>query len=89
MILITGANGQLGQDFQKLFKEKEMAFIATDSSNLDITDIDAIRDFVEDRKITTMINCAAYNAVDRAEEDYINAYKVNSFAVRNLAFVAN
>ncbi len=89
MILITGANGQLGQDFQKLFKEKEMAFIATDFSELDITDIDAIRDFVEDKKITTIINCAAYNAVDRAEEDYINAYKVNSFAVRNLAFVAN
>ena len=47
MILITGANGQLGHDFQKLFDELKEEYIATDVNNLDITDIEKVREFVK------------------------------------------
>lgn len=89
MILITGANGQLGKDFQKLFDAERVRYIATDREELDITSIDAVRDFVRGKWVKTIINCAAYNAVDQAETDYHMAYKLNSLAVRNLATVAN
>jgi dTDP-4-dehydrorhamnose reductase len=89
MILITGANGQLGQDFQKLLTAEKVRFIATDRDDLDITSIEAIRGFVSGKEIKAIINCAAYNAVDQAEADYHMAYKLNSLAVRNLATVAN
>ncbi|MEG2960268.1 MAG: sugar nucleotide-binding protein, partial [Cetobacterium sp.] len=59
MILITGANGQLGHDFQRIFTEKSIAYIATDHRELDITDIDSIRSFVKDKNIDLIINCAA------------------------------
>ena len=55
MILITGANGQLGYDFQRLFKKENIDFIATDVNDLDITDINKIREFVKDKNIVTNI----------------------------------
>ena len=67
MILLTGANGQLGQDFQKLFGSLELEYIATNYKELDITDIEVIRSFVTGKKITHIINCAANNDVDKAE----------------------
>ncbi|MGL5229789.1 MAG: sugar nucleotide-binding protein, partial [Cetobacterium sp.] len=51
MILITGANGQLGHDFSRIFKEKDLDFIATDYKELDITNIDAVREFVKGKDI--------------------------------------
>ena len=60
--LITGANGQLGQDFQRLFKERGLVFLATDL-DLDITNIELLRNFVKKKQIELIINCAAYNAV--------------------------
>lgn len=88
-VLITGANGQLGQEFQKLFTNEHISFIPTDYKELDITDIDAIRKIIKENKFTHIINCAAYNAVDKAEEDWRTAYSVNGLAVRNLAIAAN
>ncbi len=88
MILITGANGQLGHDFQRIFKDRNLDFIATDYKELDITDIDAVREFVKDKNINLMINCAAYNNVDRAEEEKEMCYKLNAAAPRDLALVA-
>lgn len=88
MILITGANGQLGHDFQRIFKERNLDFIATDYKGLDITDIDVVREFVKDKNINLIINCAAYNNVDKAEEEIEMCYKLNAYAPRDLALVA-
>ncbi|MGL4935883.1 MAG: dTDP-4-dehydrorhamnose reductase [Cetobacterium sp.] len=88
MILITGANGQLGHDFSRIFKEKDLDFIATDYKELDITDIDAVREFVKGKEIKLIINCAAYNNVDKAEEESEMCYKLNAYAPRDLAIVA-
>ena len=88
MILITGANGQLGHDFQRIFKDRNLDFIATDYKELDITDIDVVRAFVKDKNVDLIINCAAYNNVDKAEEEVEMCYKLNAAAPRDLALVA-
>lgn len=69
-ILLTGSNGQLGYDFKKLFDKSGIEYIATDYKELDITDKDALdKFFQENTGITHVINCAAYNDVDKAESD--------------------
>lgn len=88
MILITGANGQLGYDFQRLFDELKEEYIATDRDDLDITDIEKVREFVKDKNITLIINCAAYNNVDKAEDEPEFCKKLNTYAPRDLAIVA-
>lgn len=89
MILLTGANGQLGQDFQRLFDSLGEKYIATDYQELDITDIVAVRRFLEDKNVYCIINCAAYNDVDKAESEKDMAYRLNCEAPMNLAVVAN
>ena len=88
MILITGAKGQLGYDFQRLFDEMDEKYIATDRDDLDITDIEKVREFVKDKNITLIINCAAYNNVDKAEDEPELCKKLNTYAPRDLAIVA-
>lgn len=89
-ILITGANGQLGKDFQKYLKQKNIDHIPTDSSDLDITNLKQLRQFTKENDgITHIINCAAYNAVDKAEEEWEKAYSINGLGVRNLALISN
>ncbi len=88
MILLTGANGQLGQDFQKLFTGLNLKFIATDYMELDITDINKVRDFVKNKSITYIINCAAYNDVDKAESEPDKAFLLNRDSPKNLAIVS-
>jgi dTDP-4-dehydrorhamnose reductase len=89
MILITGANGQLGYDFQRLFDEIKEEYIATDVNDLDITNIEKVREFVKNKNINLIINCAAYNNVDKAEDEIELCQKLNTFAPRDLAIVAN
>ena len=89
MILITGANGQLGYDFQRLFDEIKEEYIATDVNDLDITDIEEVRKFVKDKNISLIINCAAYNNVDKAEDELELCRKLNTYAPRDLAIVAD
>ena len=89
MILITGANGQLGYDFQRLFDEIKEEYIATDVSDLDITNIEKVREFVKDKNISLIINCAAYNNVDKAEDEPEFCQKLNTYAPRDLAIVAS
>ena len=89
MILITGANGQLGYDFQRLFDEIKEEYIATDVNDLDITDIEKVREFLKNKDITLIINCAAYNNVDKAEDEPELCKKLNTFAPRDLGVVAN
>ena len=88
MILITGAKGQLGYDFQRLFDEIDEKYIATDRDDLDIIDIEKVREFVKDKNITLIINCAAYNNVDKAEDEPELCKKLNTYAPRDLAIVA-
>jgi len=90
-ILVTGANGQVGREFQRLAQgatEEEMHFYFTDKESLDITDKQAIASFVEKNPIDVIVNCAAYTAVDKAETEKALADKINHQAVAHLAQIA-
>ena len=80
-ILITGANGQLGTELAKLLPEA----VLTDVADLDITDFQAVQSFVQERQIKTIINAAAYTAVDKAEDEPSVAHKINVQGPENLA----
>lgn len=86
-ILITGANGMLAKAVRNELKDEEL--ILTDVAELDITNIDAVRSFVKENRPQYIINCAAYTAVDKAEEQLELARKVNALGPKNLAIVAN
>lgn len=86
-ILITGANGMLANAVKSELKDEEL--ILTDVADLDITDIEAVRKFVNEVSPQYIINCAAYTAVDKAEEQVELARKVNALGPKNLAIVAN
>ena len=86
MILITGANGQLGYDFQRLFDSLKAKYIATDVADFDITNEKSIDDFfLKHNNISLIINCAAYNDVDKAESEPDFCMLLNSRAPLNLA----
>ena len=87
-ILITGSNGQLGSELKALSSNCNYHCHFTDRDSLDITDKNQIELFVQKNNISHIINCAAYTAVDKAEEDQENADKVNHLAVKNLAEIA-
>ena len=87
-ILVTGANGQLGSELQMLSKDYNYNFFFTDRNTLDITNEEAINNFTQTNNINIIINCAAYTAVDKAEDDKVNADKVNHLATKYLAQTA-
>lgn len=84
-ILVTGVNGQLGKAIRKISKDFDYNFFFTDTESLDITDKNKLKKTVEEKKINIIINCAAYTAVDKAEEEQEKAYRVNAEAVENIA----
>ena len=85
-ILITGCNGQLGNEMQLLEKENpQHTYFNTDVAELDITDEAAIVKFVEDNEIDGIVNCAAYTAVDKAEDNQELCRKLNTVAPGYLA----
>jgi len=85
-ILITGAKGQLGKCIQDLAQNyPDLNFEFTDTSELDISNKKEIKDFFENGFFNYCINCAAYTAVDKAENDFKKASDVNSEAVKYLA----
>ena len=84
-ILITGSNGQLGSEIRELSVfYKAVNFIFKDLPGLDICDFYELQNFIIKNNITTVINCAAYTAVDKAEEDEQIAKKVNTEGVSNI-----
>ena len=86
-ILITGANGMLASSVKKrLANGNEL--ICTDVSDLDITDLEAVKNKVAEIKPEYIINCAAYTAVDKAEDNYDIADKINGDGPKNLAIAA-
>ena len=88
-ILITGSNGQLGNEMRKLLADNPLFnTYFTDVAELDITDAEAVCNFVADNSIEVIINCAAYTAVDLAEDNRELCDKINHIAVENLANAA-
>lgn len=85
-VLVTGANGQLGMCIKDLEKKyTNLNFIHTDYQHLDICDLQQVQAFFNTNKIDYCVNCAAYTAVDKAEEEQEKAFEVNAIGSRNLA----
>ena len=85
-ILITGANGMLAKAVRNRFKDEVL--ICTDVGELDITNMERVAKYVKAIEPDVIINCAAYTAVDKAEEDYERALQINSTGPKNLATVS-
>ena len=84
-ILVTGANGQLGRHMRLLGPQSRHQYFFTDVEDLDITDPTALAKYVDEHRIETLVNCAAYTNVDKAEEEESVADKLNHVAVGYLA----
>ena len=88
-ILVTGGKGQLGSELRDLaLNHPNYNFFFTDRSQLDITNHAAVDAFITKNEIDTLINCAAYTAVDKAESEPDLANAINHLAVKNMAEVA-
>jgi dTDP-4-dehydrorhamnose reductase len=84
-VLITGSNGQLGSEIRELAaKYKKLDFVFKDIPGLDICNFNLLQLFIVENNINAVINCAAYTAVDKAEEEIIIAKKVNYEGVINI-----
>lgn len=86
-ILVTGANGMLGQDLCPILEQNGYNVIRTDINNLDITDFNMIEKVLSEKKPDIVIHCAAYTNVDKAEEDIKTARLINSTGTKNLSKV--
>lgn len=88
-VLVTGANGQLGNCLRDLAKEDASRnYIFTDVEELDITNLEAVCRMVKEQKVDVIINAAGYTAVDKAEDDEDKCYLINRDATANLAEAA-
>ena len=88
-ILVTGAKGQLGSELQYLsLLYPGYYFIFTDQEDLDIIDHKAVQEFIATKSFWAIINCAAYTAVDKAENEIALANAINNLALENLATIA-
>ncbi len=88
-ILITGSNGQLGNEIRELQSAySHYEFLYTDIAELDITNAEKVNEYFEFHSPDAVINCAAYTAVDKAETDEETAFLVNAKATGNLAHAA-
>lgn len=87
MIWLIGNSGLLGQEIELMLEQERFQYIGT-GHQIDITDIDTIRKFSDNNNFNWIINCAAYTAVDNAENDSQNAFLLNHHALVNLAQIA-
>ena len=89
MILLTGGNGQLGTELRHLLDEKGVKHVSTDAKEMDITDAQATMDYITNLKPTVIYHCAAYTAVDKAEDEgKALDEKINVDGTRNVALAA-
>lgn len=86
-IWICGAFGMLGNHFQRLLNEKRIPFVSS-GRNVDITNLDAVMNFVRSENISHILNCAAYTQVDLAEKEQAQAYLVNAMGPYHLGVAA-
>lgn len=86
--LITGARGQLAREFIEYFENNGIEYKAFSKEELDVTDFKKVYEVLKEVKPDVVINCSAYNQVDRAESEPYLAYKVNALGVYNLSLVA-
>ena len=84
-ILITGGQGMLGKALQDEFSSQKLRYVALDKSSCDITNPESLRTNINKYKPTHLINCAAYTAVDKAEEEIELAHAINATGVANVA----
>lgn len=84
-ILVTGANGQLGNEMRLVTQRSQDNYIFTDVDDLDITNAEAVDKYVQEQHINVIVNCAAYTNVDKAEDDQALAELLNAKAVATLA----
>jgi len=84
MIWLIGNKGMLGNDVEKLLKERGLIYWACDKE-VDISDYKALEKFGKDKKIKWVINCAGYTKVDKAEEEIDEAFRINKDGARNIA----
>jgi dTDP-4-dehydrorhamnose reductase len=87
-LLITGSKGQLGQDLQKACRTRRIDFTAGDIEEFDITDLNLMREVIGGERPSAVVNCAAYNEVDRAETEFEAACRVNALGPQNVAIAA-
>ena len=84
-ILVTGSNGQLGSEIRIAAAAfPEFQFLYTDVQELDICDAAAVENYLNNHQVDAVVNCAAYTAVDKAEEDVELCYRINQYAVQVL-----
>lgn len=85
-VLVTGAKGQLGQSIKNIaYQHPTLDFLFVDKQQMDITNIIQISEFFKTHKVDWCINCAAYTAVDQAENHKEEAYQINVLGTRNIA----
>jgi len=87
MIWLIGNRGMLGSEVEDLLKKRGEEYTATDKE-VDITDLSALEEFCRNRAVSCIINCSAYTAVDRAEQEPEKAFSVNSVGVYNIVRMA-
>jgi dTDP-4-dehydrorhamnose reductase len=89
MILLTGGNGQLGTELRHLLDEQGIDYVSTDSQEMDITDAEQTMTFITELKPEVIYHCAAYTAVDKAEDEGKELdEKINVDGTRNVALAA-
>ena len=84
-VLVTGANGQLGYDVIKLLDSEGIEFLGTDRESLDITNEEQVKRVISDYNPDAVIHCAAYTAVDKAEDEKELCYSINVLGTKYVA----
>ena len=87
--LVTGVRGQLGYDVCKELRSRGYDdIVEANSSNMDITNAENVKEFIDQAKPDVIIHCAAHTAVDKAEEEVEKAFNINAFGTLNLVNAA-
>lgn len=84
--LILGKNGQLGKAFLNALQNEDI--LGLDKEDCDISDFDRLKEIFDSYRPDIVLNCSAYNFVDKAETDFPSAYKTNAYGVKNLAYLS-
>jgi dTDP-4-dehydrorhamnose reductase len=87
-VLVTGVAGQLGYEVVKALQERHIEAVGVDIADFDLTDREAVLSYIKKANPTCIVHCAAYTAVDKAEDDKEKAYAVNVLGTRHMALAA-